>query len=265
MSIANFKIIKDYILGKSSPKNTSLLLDWLNQSEANEEMLFQAERMYHEGKGDYRPSAMEMAQAEADVMDRIMQHEDRYRVRIRRLVFLRHTAVGLVIVASGSIALWAGLHMGADNMVCITAQNKKELTLPDGSRVWLNKNATISYPKDFEGDTREVKLAGEALFRVVRNSAKPFIVSSGNVSAKVLGTVFDFKTQCKGNTEEVTLLEGRLEVAEKAGRNKVTIRPNQKIIVDKNTHTMEVREVHAPTGAMWHDKKHTIGRATKSC
>ena len=254
MEIVNFKIIKDYILGKSSPQNTSRLLDWLNQSEANGEMLFRAELMYHEGREDYRPSAAEMEQAEADVMNRIMQYEGQRHARIRRMAFLRYAAVGIVIVVAGAMGLWAGLHMGANGMISVTAQNKKELMLPDGSKVWLNKNATISYQKDFEGDTREVKLVGEALFHVVKNPAKPFVVSSGDVSAKVLGTVFDFKTQCRGNTEEVTLLEGRLEVAEKGGESKVTIHPNQKIVIDKNNHTMEVSEVYAPIDAVWHDE-----------
>lgn len=55
MGIANYKIIKDYILGKSSSVNLSKLLDWMNESDKNEEILFRAEKMYHEGRQSFRP------------------------------------------------------------------------------------------------------------------------------------------------------------------------------------------------------------------
>src|SRR3712207_6028300 len=253
MEIINNKIIKDYILGKSSPRNIARLLDWLNLSEKNGKMLFLAEQFYNEGKQSFKTSDEDMEQAEADIMSRIMQYEDNGNAKIKHMSFLRYAAAALVLVAGGALAMWSISHLNEKDMVSITAKHKQELTLPDSTKVWLNQNATISYAKNFDGDTREVQLTGEALFDVVKNPGKPFIVSSGNVSAKVLGTVFDFNTKCDGNSEEVTLLEGRLEVADNIGKNKVTINPNQKIVIDKNSHTMEVREVYAPIDAVWHD------------
>lgn len=253
MGIANYKIIKDYILGKSSSVNLSKLLDWMNESDKNEEILFRAEKMYHEGRQSFRPSEADIDLAEADIMSRIMQYEGEPHTKTHHMSFLRYAAAALALVACGAIAIWSLAHMDGDEMVSITAMEKEELMLPDGSTVWLNKNSTIRYAKNFADDTRKVELSGEALFQVVKNPDKPFIVSSGSVSAKVLGTVFDFNTRCDGNKEEVTLLEGRLEVSDNIGNNKVTINPDQKIIIDKTNKTVEVKAVYAPADAVWHD------------
>lgn len=255
MRIVSFKIIKDYILGKSSPEQLTRLNDWMDQSWENEKLVFELERSYHEGRGDYRPSADEVSMAETELMGKIMKmemEEEAPRPKIYRLHRLRYAAAALIMLAVGAVVLWTTKNSGQD-MVTVTAQSTKQVTLPDGSKVWLNKNSTINYPKNFEGSTRKVQLDGEALFEVVKNPDKPFEVSSQNVSARVLGTVFDFNTHGSGNVEEVTLLEGRLEVAENSGNGKVVIRPNQKVVLDKSSRTLEVKEVYAPIAAVWHD------------
>lgn len=249
MGIVNIKIIKDYILDKISPDNMSRLNDWICQSEANLDMLVRAEKMYHEGRGDYRPSAKEVDRAEAEVMSKIMEYENR-EAKIRRMSFLKYAAIGLVLLMGGAAAIWTTSRDTTPKMVSITANSTQTLTLPDGTKVWLYKDGTISYPENFEGNTREVKLSGEALFQVAKNAKKPFIVSSNHVSAKVLGTVFNFKTRCEDNTEEVTLLEGRLEVAENLGNNKVVMHPHQKVVVDKTNRTMEVSDAYPPQEAV---------------
>lgn len=193
--------------------------------------------------------------AETELMGKIMKmemEEEAPRPKIYRLHRLRYAAAALIMLAVGAVVLWTTKNSGQD-MVTVTAQSTKQVTLPDGSKVWLNKNSTINYPKNFEGSTRKVQLDGEALFEVVKNPDKPFEVSSQNVSARVLGTVFDFNTHGSGNVEEVTLLEGRLEVAENSGNGKVVIRPNQKVVLDKSSRTLEVKEVYAPIAAVWHD------------
>jgi len=65
--------------------------------------------------------------------------------------------------------------------------------LPDSTVVWLNSSSTISYPSYFDGNARTVELIGEAFFDVTHNKTKPFIVKSGDLRVKVLGTSFNFK------------------------------------------------------------------------
>ncbi|MBO1364316.1 FecR domain-containing protein [Prevotella sp. A2931] len=247
----NFKVIKDYILGKSAPKDELRLGDWLGRSKENERLLFGAELLYHEGRGDYDRWAADADKVEASLFAEINRLEER-RVKVRYLNFIRYAAVALIMLVDGAAVLW--LQYGRQHMIDVTAANGvMALTLPDSTKVWLNQGTTLRYPEVFDGDERHVELAGEALFSVTKNPQKPFIVSSEGVRTKVLGTVFDFKTNVGDNHEEVSLLEGKLEITGSHGEGKVIIQPNQKAVIDKNSHTMEVKNVYAPLEAVWHD------------
>ena len=125
--------------------------------------------------------------------------------------------------------------------------------LPDSTIVWLNKQASIRYPERFLSEKRVVGLSGEALFEVRKDPRRPFIVSSEAISVRVLGTTFNINTDCKGRTEEVSLIEGSLEVTGNHDEGKIIIRPNQKAILDKKTHFLEVKNEYAPLEAIWHN------------
>ncbi len=66
-----------------------------------------------------------------------------------------------------------------------------QLTLSDGTRVWLNAASSITYPTVFTGNTREIKMTGEIYFEVKTNKQIPFIVVTGKDRIEVLGTSFN--------------------------------------------------------------------------
>lgn len=88
---------------------------------------------------------------------------------------------------------------------------KYRLKLADGTRIWINSGTEIRYPTENSGDTRHIHLSGEAFFEVAKDSLRPFIVSSGMINAKVLGTVFNVSTYV-GEVCNVTLVSGSLQV-----------------------------------------------------
>lgn len=85
------------------------------------------------------------------------------------------------------------------------------LRLPDGTRVWVNQNTHIEYPKEFEGDVRKVTLKGEAFFEVAKDPSKPFIITSGTITTTVLGTSFNVKAYA-GKAAEVRVRSGKVKV-----------------------------------------------------
>ena len=92
-------------------------------------------------------------------------------------------------------------------------KEKKEIVLADGSKVWLNKGATLTYPSEFSNETRNVTLEGEAFFEITKNKEKPFIVEMKNTTVEVLGTSFNINSQ-NSNTE-VTVATGKVKVSNK--------------------------------------------------
>ena len=94
-----------------------------------------------------------------------------------------------------------------------------DVTLSDGSRVWLNAGSSVTYPVAFAGSERKVSITGEAYFEVngqqstVDGKKIPFIVSKGAVSVTVLGTHFNVNAYDDESEIKVTLLEGSVKVS----------------------------------------------------
>ncbi|MFH7017293.1 FecR family protein [Flavobacterium sp. FlaQc-47] len=131
---------------------------------------------------------------------------------------------------------------------------KQLIHLPDGSTILLNANSSISYRQnDFNLNTREVTLTGEAFFDIKRNKTKPFIVHTGKVSTKVLGTAFNIKAGNSTENIEVTVIRGKVQVGD-GKKIYGTIIPNQQIRVNKNTLSYQHKIVSAETVTQWKNK-----------
>jgi transmembrane sensor len=110
--------------------------------------------------------------------------------------------------------------------------SKSHIVLPDGTSVWLNGDSKISYPASFQGEIREVSLTGEAFFDVAANPHKPFIIHTGSMDVKVLGTVFNVRSYPGEMTTETSLLHGLIEVTLNGKeKKKIILKPNEKITV----------------------------------
>ena len=89
-----------------------------------------------------------------------------------------------------------------------------QVTLPDGTKVWLNAASTIKYPPAFSGNERKVMLAGEAYFEVTKNERKPFkVLMADSTAVVVTGTHFNINAYQNEKEQQVTLLEGSVTVS----------------------------------------------------
>ncbi|MDY0906398.1 FecR family protein [Pedobacter sp. CFBP9032] len=99
------------------------------------------------------------------------------------------------------------------NKITIPRGGKYNITLPDGTRVWLNSSSSLSFPNTFEGPDRKVMLTGEAYFEVASNKQKPFKVNvAGKQEVEVLGTHFNISAFEEDQNITTTLLEGAVKV-----------------------------------------------------
>jgi transmembrane sensor len=110
--------------------------------------------------------------------------------------------------------------------------NEGKIILADGTTVWVKRGSKLEFPKQFEGNTREVTLTGEAFFEVHKDPSKPFIIHSGNMVTRVLGTSFNVKAYENDKAAEVAVVTGKVSVSlvETNGKNsEVILRPNEKV------------------------------------
>lgn len=126
----------------------------------------------------------------------------------------------------------------------------KQLTLADGSTVWVNRGSELKYPKSFDNKIREVYLSGEAYFDIRHDATKPFIIHTGNVITTVMGTAFDIKEDKTNHTIEVTVSRGKVSVAN--GRKLLgIITSNQQISFNTSNEKTTLQKIDAAQVAAW--------------
>ncbi len=117
-----------------------------------------------------------------------------------------------IITYSNRSALLNVFDPVAYSQSAVPAGKRTQVTLADGSIVWLNAGSSLRYPENFKRTTREVYLSGEAFFEVARDEHKPFIVYTKNLAVRVLGTSFNIQAYPERDKEEVTVVTGKVNV-----------------------------------------------------
>lgn len=145
--------------------------------------------------------------------------------------------VKLVKLEDGKIEYMSLAALGMTKEMYNTLSNPRgskviDMTLSDGSHVWLNAGSSVTYPVAFVGNERKVSITGEAYFEVAPDKSKPFYVIKGDVNVQVLGTHFNMNAYEDELDIKLTLLEGSVKVTNKL--RSLTIKPNQQAISNVN-------------------------------
>ena len=141
----------------------------------------------------------------------------------------------------------------AEWRVITTEAETYTATLPDQSKVYLNKGSQLSYPETFQGKNRLLKLEGEAFFDVSHNPKKPFVVETIQENITVLGTSFNVQTQEEGLTT-VYVATGKVQVAQKTGQDKIVLTQGEQGI--SNAQSKEIINLgkQSPNAIAWHSQ-----------
>lgn len=191
---------------------------------------------------------------------------DKYRKKI--LHFIRTSAAVLlvpVLIATYSLfnTLKEWNNIPVEQVEQTTAYGLiSKVTLPDGSEVWLNSGSSISYPKRFVKNKRNVQLTGEAYFKVTADKSNRFdVLTLNGLQVSAYGTEFNVKAYEDEEKIETTLAKGHVEVSEVGQPTSKTLRPGEQVVFYKNTNRMEVEKVNLAVETSWKDGKMIFRRA----
>lgn len=148
----------------------------------------------------------------------------------------------------------AGDSAGAENFntLRVPVGGWYEVTLADGTHVWLNAATELRFPVSFGGEERRVYLSGEAYFDVEHDEAHPFVVVTGGVDVRVLGTAFNVNAY-EGEEVQTTLVEGCVGMEVRASGKTCRLRPGQ--MGETVAGGIRVREVDPYVYTAWKDGK----------
>ncbi|WP_214227895.1 FecR family protein [Pedobacter sp. B4-66] len=173
---------------------------------------------------------------------RLKEETEPTRDKVRKLYpILRWiSAAAVLIIISTSIVLFYHhrIQVSNDALPLVKFETrkgqKKQITLSDGTTVWLNSLSSLTLKNGFNDEVREVNLIGEAYFDVTHNANKPFKVHTADFNINVLGTAFNVKAYPDDKTSETTLIRGLISMqSNKDHKNTITVKPSQKVVFVK--------------------------------
>lgn len=191
-----------------------------------------------------------------------IRHEEAEAPRPEKRKPFRSKALKYCIAAAAAAALFltgaatSELVTGKrqETVLMASSENISSYTLPDGSKVWLNKNSWLTYSQRFGKRTRQVALKGEGYFEVNRDERRPFIVKmQNNLDIKVLGTTFNACNYPSLNKAEVILRSGSVQVSDNGRNEYVILKPNQKFTWNEGS--AEISSVNAMNCCRWFEHR----------
>lgn len=139
----------------------------------------------------------------------------------------------------------------SDHVLNIPKGGQYRLTLPDGSRVWLNSASSLTYTANHFEQNRTVTLTGEAYFEVESDSRKPFRVMTDKQTVTVLGTKFNINSYPDEPGTKTTLIEGGVDITAKKAAHTIRLSPGQESFVDGSGLPPTVRQVETGQAIAW--------------
>lgn len=252
MSEFNEEIIVRYFDNSLSTEEEEILFEWLKSSEENRSIFLQYKKMYAVGKIRYYSSPLVLENA-LNTFTRRTETMQKQKTRKVRIQMLKYAAM-LMLLFSVSYLTWRIAippEIKYNTVIVDQGDDVKELTLPDGSRVWLNNGSTFTYPENFSTSARTVTLSGEAYFKVKTDSTRPFIVKTSSMQVKVFGTSFNVNTINNDNTIKTTLESGRVTINDRKGKLLTNMLPGQMASYNVTGGKVEILNVNTDLYTLW--------------
>lgn len=230
-------LIIDRLTGSISEEAEISLREWTNASEENKQYAEKIEQLWKLLDIISEENRFDSEKAFLLFKERVDQKVSSISKPGKNIIYLSRRKLLSCVAVLFPLLLLSYFAYGYFQMKTVLNQNtslpevvvpygsKTQLTLQDGSKVWLNAGSKMQYDFDMQKKLRILKLSGEAYLEVAKNEDYPFIVDAGEIKVKVLGTRFNVKAYRDNAEIRVALLQGSVEM--KTGDNSIwRLKPN---------------------------------------
>ena len=225
------------ILSDEKAEQTDLLERFMAEDPNN------SGKMWKDLKNMDNQEKIDVDNAWKNVHSRLMENVSKISDSPVRFSFMRSTlfriaAVALILLGLGTASIYMNNSGYLSKKITVIAGNEQKnvlVSLPDGSKIYLNRNSELSYRKNFGRHGRDVQLAGEAFFEISPDVSKPFIIDAGKAKVKVVGTSFNVITNNTESAVEVFVKTGKVLVYDNSGSQTIQLDPGFVGIMDSKT------------------------------
>lgn len=264
------ELIAQYLSKNTTKAEETTLMEWLEQSEENKS-LFEETKQVWESAEKYNDtfevdteSAWMKVEQKLNVTTESVVEEPKIETEAKRIqlpIYKQLMRIAAVFLVGLGVGYWwiSNSTKVVDetvNLVAITTteEEKKEVTLPDGSTIWLNENSSLTYTKPF--DIRTVNLKGEAFFDVKKVDGKRFTIKSGQSKTEVLGTSFNVRAYEAEEHIEVTVVTGTVAFSEEKKQvERVILTKGNVGVLHKQSKKVDKKTVETPNAIAWKTKR----------
>lgn len=225
------EIFTEYLKGGLSLETTEIIQGWIVNTDSSEETNAGLENIWNRivwHEPNPSPRAYLMYEKLCKRLELPMtETETETKAKTKRMLFRRRIALRIaavlipILLVAGAFIITGRQDQWRFGEFATAGGEQMEMTLPDGTTVWLNENSKLRG----EGN-RDVRIEGEAYFKVVSSGGSPFAVRSGEMSVIVLGTEFCVEAKPLSDMAQVTLYKGSVKVD--ISGNEYMLRPEQR-------------------------------------
>lgn len=219
---SNDILIARFLADEATPEETDCLWKWIETSDDNRRYFLKCRNVWDALNPAFLADSIDIENAENRILSSIHKGNrvSGLRTLLRRLSRIWQQVAAALIIPIAACAIYFAWHNNTKKTTDIpyisistTYGSTSSTTLPDGSKVWLNSNSSITYPREFSSDLRRVTLVGEAYFQVEADKKHPFVVYVDGIDVTATGTQFNVNAY-PGTKERVsvTLVEGKVNV-----------------------------------------------------
>lgn len=222
----NIEILHKYIIGDASREEKEAVTRWLDADEKNMKEFLAMRKLYN-------LTIWQQEQALA-VPELSSKKTIRRKWRIAAQYVLNIAALFVLVFFFSRLYPEKKDEQPEVKMqsIYVPAGERVELTLSDGTKVWLNAKTTLTFPSSFDKESRMVTLNGEGYFNVTHKEGQPFIVQTEQYNIKVLGTEFNVYAYSDSPKFETYLLNGSVQIESADHEEKLLMEPNKKAYLD---------------------------------
>jgi transmembrane sensor len=215
------ELVAKYFEGIASEEEKRVIIRWCNASEENKRVFLELKEIW-QITGNIQFNFEIDTTAAWEKVTRKIDNEESVNSRNLGWYLMRVAAIFLIGFLLYSLYEFTGSNQPKFDRIA-SADTKKEVYLPDGSKVWLNNNSSLEYVREFEGETRYLKLDGEAYFEVKSKPDKPFIIETEFSRIRVLGTSFNYRAYSNQNENFVIVNSGKVEFSDKSQKQSLIL------------------------------------------
>ncbi len=233
------KLYSNKLLGE---KEIGKVEFWLNSVQYNPETEAWLKTVWNESHND------DVAISFGDIRRRIKEGNKRTKkLKMRTWMLLVQKAAAVLLLPLLALSTWLLFfhHDLPDQWMSLFTKQKERthIVLPDGSEVWLNVDTKLEYPARFCMGNRNLKLEGEAYFKVSSNKKSPFIVQIKDFKVKAVGTEFNISAYGDNYFANTSLNKGLVEFTyspEHKTAHTFSMMPGEKAIVDRENESVKL-------------------------